>query len=314
MVNKTIKIHNLIIKKNNYTKKQKQNIVNKIKPITKEEAIKDFIKLRDISPKILKSSLLERVGNNTVDYFTFCDRLETTGNKGINFYDFYQNRRAFSKKAYVKKYVKYEHELSSHTNNEKIHYRLFNLYFGSINIFRPIVAMSVYAKYKPTSILDITMGWGGRAIGAAALDIPHYIGIDLNTDLKVKYDKLEETLKPYTKTQFQFIFKDALSVDYNKLNYDMVFTSLPYYSIEVYNHMKIYKTKEEWDKNFYKPLIKKTYKHLKKGGVYILNIPDEIYKNNCIPLLGVADNKIVLKKSTRNIGKYKEYMYVWIKS
>jgi hypothetical protein len=309
----TIKIHKLTIKKNNYTRKQKQSIVNKIKPITKEEAIADFIKLRKISPEIIKSPSLERVGNIAVDYFTFSDRVGTTGNKGINFYDFYQNRNVFFKKPYVKKYLKYEENLSSKTTDEKKHYRLFNLYFGSINIFRPIIAMSIYTKYKPTSILDMTMGWGGRAIGAAALDIPHYIGIDLNTDLKMKYNELENVLKPYTKTEFQFIFKNALSVDYSKLNYDLVFTSPPYYSVEKYNHMKMYKTKEDWNEKFYKPLITETYKYLKKGGFYILNVPDEIYKNNCIPLLGVADTKIELKKSTRNVGKYKEYLYIWRK-
>lgn len=314
-MSKTIKIHKLIIKKNNYTKKQKQKIASKIKNITEEEALEEFKNLKEMSLKIIKNPALERLGNNTVDFFTFKERLETIGNKGINFYDFYKNRVAFSKKKYIKNYLKYENDINQkkEKNKEKIFYKIFDLYFGSIKIFRPIIAMSVYNKYKPTTILDMTMGWGGRAIGAAALNIPNYIGIDLNFDLKPCYKKLEKMLLPHTKTQFQFIFKDALSVDYSKLNYDMVFTSPPYYSIEVYNHMKLLPTIEDWDKNFYKPLITETFNHLKKGGVYILNIPDEIYKNNCIPVLGVADNKILLKKSTRNIGKYKEYLYVWCK-
>ena len=309
----TIKIHNITIKRNNYTRRQKQQIAQTIKPITRDEAISDFNELRArcASARRCAAPGLDRVGNTVVDYFTFRERLETVGNKGINFYDFYNNRRAFSRKKYVRKFLALEGERGAAA--EKLYYRLFNFYFGSINAFRPRVAMSIYAQYRPQTVLDMTMGWGGRAIGAAALDVPRYIGIDLNRNLRAPYAELERALAPHTKTKFDFRFCDALTVDYSKLDYDMVFTSPPYYSIEVYQNMKNHETKEEWNEAFYRPLIEKTYAHLKRGGVYALNVPSEVYESACVPILGAAKRRIALKKSTRNIGKYGEFIYIWIR-
>jgi hypothetical protein len=77
--------------------------------------------------------------------------------------------------------------------------------------------------------------------------------------------------------------------------------------------MKNYPTKEEWNAAFYRPLIEKTYKNLAAGGVYILNVPVEVYEANCVPLLGAAKERISLPKSSRGIGSgtEKEYIYVW---
>ena len=41
----------------------------------------------------------------------------------------------------------------------KVWWRIFNTYYGPINIFKPTIAMSVYCRYKSKSILDPTMGW-----------------------------------------------------------------------------------------------------------------------------------------------------------
>jgi 16S rRNA G966 N2-methylase RsmD len=99
--------------------------------------------------------------------------------------------------------------------------------------------MDIYNRFKPTSILDFTMGWGGRLVGACAMDIPSYIGIDLNKNLIKPYEEMVKTLKELgTKTEIKLIFKDALKVDYSKLNYDCVFTSPPYYNIELYTGTK----------------------------------------------------------------------------
>ena len=132
-------------------------------------------------------------------------------------------------------------------------------------------------------------------------------------------DKLKEL---GTKTEIQLMFKSALDVDYSKLKYDMVFTSPPYYNIEIYKGT-IKQSKEEWDENFYKPLFEKTYKFLENNGHYILNIPNEVYERVCIPLLGKADILFPLKKmnrqgSTSRTGKaidnkYDEFIYIWKK-
>ena len=98
--------------------------------------------------------------------------------------------------------------------------------------------MELYSRFKPKSVLDFTMGWGGRLVGACALDVPNYIGIDSNKQLKEPYQRMVKLLnKLGTNTKINLMFKDALKVDYSKLDYDCVLTSPPYYNVEVYEGM-----------------------------------------------------------------------------
>jgi len=66
------------------------------------------------------------------------------------------------------------------------------------------------------------------------------------------------------------------------------------------------------NEKFYKPLFTNTYKYLKVGGYYILNINKEIYDSVCLELFGSAHESFSLKKSKRQ-NDYMEYIYVWHK-
>lgn len=289
----------------------KDKIAKKIKNITEEEAIKDYEHLKEIDLKKVTNET--RIGNKFVDYFTFRQRLETIGVKGFSYFDFIKDTE-YHKKKYIKNLLDYQ----KGDDKEVALYRIFKLHAGSIGLFKPLTAMEIYKRFKPTSILDFTMGWGGRLVGACALDIPNYTGIDTNKSLKEPYKKMTKLLKQLgTNTKIKLMFKDALKVDYSKLNYDLVLTSPPYRNLEIYEGMKT-KTDEEWNTEFYIPLFTKTYRHLKKGGYYILNIPKEIYENVCINLLGKANIKIPLKKKAhpkKNTSDkdYTEFLYVWYK-
>ena len=87
------------------------------------------------------------------------------------------------------------------------------------------------------------------------------------------------------------------------------------YSVELYEGTSE-KTDEEWEQDFYIPLFTKTYKHLKRGGYYALNVPQKLYESVCIDLFGPAKIKIPLKKKAHPKNKltkkgYNEYIYVW---
>jgi 16S rRNA G966 N2-methylase RsmD len=172
--------------------------------------------------------------------------------------------------------------------------------------------MEIYAKYKPTTVLDFCAGWGGAAVAASALSIPKYIGIELNNSLIQPYKQLTEFLKERSKTEVQMIFDSALNVDYSKLEYDFVFTSPPYYFIQKYENNTEYVSKKEMDSAFYIPLFSNTYANLKPGGIYALNINKEIYENVCIKLFGPAHDSYPYKKSKRQ-NNYNEIVYVWKK-
>ena len=304
-------------KKNNYTKRQKQIISNKIYDLTEKDVLDDFNKLREIGCAYHKD--LSIVGNKVVNKYTLIERLNSKGKQNISFYDLYKNKNYVKTKPFVKKMVDFYKKHRATYNDAKVFFRISNLYYSSISIFKPFIAMKIYCIYKPTSILDFTMGWGGRLVGACALDIPNYIGIDSNNNLRQPYTEMTKFLNKNSKTNIKLFFQDALSIDYSKLSYDLVLTSPPYYDIEIYgtqenNDLKHKKTMEEWNNEFYIPIIEKTFKYLKKGGHYCLNIPKDLYKNVAIKLLGKPSTKIVMPKSKRtNEETYQEFIYIWKK-
>jgi hypothetical protein len=305
-------LHGVNIYRNTYSASRKREIANIIKPIDDSKALADFIKLRETD---LSDIGLSRVGNNTVDRFTYPERLNTTGNKNITFYDFYFNRNKFKEKAYVKRtidFCKGENSVVKHPL--KIWIRIFTLYFGSVNLFRPLIAAKIYELFRPSSVLDFTMGWGGRLIGAMATDVPNYLGIDSNVHLKRPYNDMMKLISPYSKTKASFIFENALDIDYSVIKYDMAFSSPPYYDTEIYgdNTAPIYSSHKQWDDQFYRPLFGRIFAGLAKKGTLCLNIPVEIYVNVCIPLLGEADAVLSFEKKARP-NKYTEFIYVWRK-
>jgi len=310
------------LKNPKYSLKEKENIVQQINPITIEQAEKSFRDLQHLKCKgAIAASASIQTGNDVVDKFTFMERLNTKGHVGIDFYTFWYNRKYFSKIGYIQNMLEY-YRSRDISEIRKWKY-IFNLYFSSISIFRPVMAMEVYCKYTPKiAILDPTMGWGGRLIGACALNLPKYIGIDSNVYLDEPYRKMMDFVADKTTTKIEVFFQDALTIDYSQLNYDMVFTSPPYYNIEIYRtnsnslQKEEKKTKEEWNTEFYKPLFEKTWENMQTPGYYCLNIPAEIYEDCCIPVLGKYFRKIALKKQMRKksaANKYSEYIYIWEK-
>ena len=82
-------------RKNNYTMKQRSNISNQIYDITDQDVFDDFTKLVEIGCE--KHAALSKVGHDVVNRFTAVERLNTVGNKGINFYDVWFNKKRLKK-------------------------------------------------------------------------------------------------------------------------------------------------------------------------------------------------------------------------
>jgi tRNA1(Val) A37 N6-methylase TrmN6 len=302
---------------NTYCIEEKQQIAQQIKPITLERATEDFEQLRKIGFNAGNTSSRSRIGNDCVDYFTFAERLNTKGKYNANFYDFLQNIEEFKKKKFIQNMLIYYENVKNknQTKNQYVVYKeVYNICISAINLFRPLVAMEIYARFRPKCVLDFTCGWGGRLIGACALNVPKYIGIDINKNLESDYQKMTHFLKDKTTTDISLYFEDAVTFDYSSLEeYDMVFTSPPYFFLEKYSKNKNYESKASMKTNFYEPLFKKTYESLKKGGVYCLNVNHEIYTDICVGLWGEADEEIPLKKSKRQ-NEYSESIYIWFHS
>jgi len=309
-----------------YDDLEKIDIAKQLKEHTEETASKDFKRLSTaVSTDLNAIKPLSPVGLKFIEFFVHTELLSTQSKYGISFYDFWYNRDFYmSRDASTLKLIDSIKTNKPYLTETKIGKQVFNLYYGGISIFRPTTAAKLYNYLKPKCILDFTMGWGGRLVGAAILNIPKYIGVDYNTNLEKPYNRMCEHLHLETTTEIELHFKDALTIDYSKMDYDMVFTSPPYYNKEIYGGKKTYKTNEEWDEKFYNPIFKATWDGLKKDGYYCLNIPQCIYDKICVPLFGEAVELIELKKYSRikpdretkqfNVGqKYKEYIYIWKK-
>lgn len=298
---------------------EKQIIANKIKCISEEDVKNDYEMLKNMVTAVEFNERC-RVGNNIVDFFTFRERLETRGKYNINFYDFFTNIEEFKKKKFIQTMLTY-YETTKNARGLKNEYvvlkEVYNICISAINIFRPLVAVEVYQRFKPTRILDFSAGWGGRAVGAAVCNIS-YFGIDINAGLHDPYNKMSAFLNSNTSSSassfINLLIADAVSFDYSTIvpGYDMAFTSPPYYFIEKYSHNENYASKDDMDQKFYIPIFSNTYKHLLPGGHFVLNVNKEIYERVCLALFGPAEQTMSCKKSKRQ-NDYREMIYIWKK-
>jgi predicted RNA methylase len=295
----------------------KELIVKSIKNISLETVEREMNKLiKNGSNNMADLSPLSRVGNNIVDYFTFKQRLETRGKYNVNFYEFVANIDEFKKKKFIQNMLTYYKDVKN-KNNTKTEYtvlkEVYNICISAINIMRPLTCMEIYKRFNAKRVLNFCAGWGGSTIAAAACNIEAFYGVEINSDLKVPYDKMVPYLKTKSQTNIEIFICDAATFDYSALKYDTVFSSPPYYFIEKYANNPFYRSKTEMDENFYIPVFSKTYTALQKGGHYIINVCKEVYDRVLVKLFGEAHILIPYKKFKRQ-NDYSESIYVWLKN
>ncbi len=204
-------------------------------------------------------------------------------------------------------------------------YECFRINLGSIVMFKSTTAKYLYKKYGASHVLDPTAGWGGRMLGAWALDID-YTGIDTNLELQPAYDgmidflnkeqELDTELFETQTSQLKMIFKSCLDVDFSKIPYDMVLTSPPYINLELYEHMDPWQSDELFYKDFFLPLFEKCLKHIKIGGNVCFNISPKMYEDALKHGLPECDSEEdLLQQLGQQKGKKKQdKIYIWQKS
>lgn len=340
--NKTKKIKRKTNKKGNKENK-KENKKNKTKKdrkwsdtrypyrnITKKEAIKEFLRLREIAQDNINPR--SHIGNKTVDWGTERMRRKTKY-RNRSFVELWKNKKKRDK---LLQFAKRIHRDYKYTVDRSLR-NAIDLQWGTVNTMRPASAIQMYKKYKATSVLDFTAGWGARMIAAMALDID-YIGIDSNQSLKPGYDKIINLLKPYTKSKVKMVWKEAQKVNIAKLpKYDYVFTSPPYEYLEVYEHMTNYENKNNQIKQPYSsqniklddsakfydefivPTMKSAYKHLPKNRHMCVNMPDMMYekiKKRWKPMTSLEEYQLVKRPGSnwnKSQRRGKELIFCWKK-
>jgi tRNA1(Val) A37 N6-methylase TrmN6 len=303
------------------------NIAKQIRNITKEDAILSFERLKELNCNINPG--LNHAGIKALDYIFLKHRIKAKTKSGISFYDAIRNKKMSQS---LLKYVKrWKHKTITKKNMVNLKYDIFQLIYGSVNQFRPGVAKWIYCLLgAKKGILDISAGWGGRCLAAISLGIP-YIGVDANTNLKKSY---EQMIKMYAggggEGGVKMIFSPAEKVDFSKFEYDLIFTSPPYFTLEKYENMPVYGSKKEFLDVFFIPVILSAWRYLKVGGKMALNMPEEMFEaiRDYLPKLS---KKIYMKLKSRDAGDKNqrggeiedvieggaergEYIFVWTKT
>jgi hypothetical protein len=293
-------------------------LAKRVRGITKQEAVASYQALCAISPT---ENMRSRVGLDALDYFFLGHRLKAKTKRHLSFYDAMRDPDLVEKLTeLVVKYKKKPLRDYDETGLLKAQYQVFQLYYGTINQFRPVVAKWIYQRFTPrVGILDISAGWGGRALAAMSLGIP-YVGVDANAKLKPAYERLL-SLEPGAKVRM--IFRPAEEVSFANLSYDLVFTSPPYFMLEEYEQMPAYGSKQGFIDRFLIPVVMKAWAHLLVGGHMALNMPEEMYEA-VRPHLPKIKERLALPLSNRhpvNTAKGQtlgeedkerhEWIYVW---
>lgn len=299
------------------------DISNKLRYITENEAVKSY---NDLKKKPSLKTDFSRVGLIALDYFFLNHRIKAKTKKGnISFYEAIKNEKMIERlNILVERCKKKKINEYDDVGLLKAQYQMFQLYYGSVNQFRPMIAKYVYTMLNPKiGILDFSSGWGGRLLGAMSMNIP-YIGIDANTELENSYKKMIDTYSPTS--DIQMIFKPSENVDFSKFKYDLIFTSPPYFMVEIYENMPLYKSKQDFLTTFFIPVVMSAWNNLTNGGNMALNIPKEMYdaiksylpklnKTFMLPLANKhpKDSAIGNKLGEEDKERY-ELIYVWNKA
>jgi DNA modification methylase len=171
-------------------------------------------------------------------------------------------------------------------------------------------------------ILDFSSGWGGRCLAAMSLGIPYY-GFDANKKLQTSYSKMVRTLDP--DAAVQMTFQPSETADFSKLQYDLVFTSPPYFTLEEYEGMPKYDKDQGFLDVFFLPVLRKAWSGLQSGGHLALNMPADMYKpvRKCLPNLWKklkmplmdrhAEEAVLGSDLEKGATERFEYIYVWKK-
>jgi hypothetical protein len=162
--------------------------------------------------------------------------------------------------------------------------------------FPPFHAKFFADRYLPhdrdSIVVDPCAGWGGRLIGTLCVKRSHrvsYYATDPNERLQDAYAGLTRRATIWLKRDIQaprvakvfprpfenWIRTKSARRLYGKV--DMVMTSPPYFSAEVYDtslkqSARHYDNYELWCEKFYRPLIQGAFDLLRPNGVFVLNV------------------------------------------
>jgi hypothetical protein len=171
----------------------------------------------------------------------------------------------------IKKGVKHtngdiSHDISSYTLRE-------SMYAVKVKAF--------FDMFRVTRVLDFSAGWGDRLIAALATHtVKTYVGFDPNLALKKGHDDIIHTFGSREKGQYRVRYEpfEQAVLDASQ-TFDMIFTSPPYFNLEVYSDdasqsISSFNESNAWVNGFLLTSILKAWDVLDVHGHMVLHIAD----------------------------------------
>jgi len=163
--------------------------------------------------------------------------------------------------------------------SESVMRSLLRRYTGTqcVSNFRPTAAACLYSHFAfpGAMVWDMSMGYGGRILGAIISDI-NYIGTD---PAEKTFKGLQEIKKDFGKSERHYFLNKCGSEVFQpkEESLDFAFTSPPYFNWEQYGEedgqsFKQYDGAEAWNNGFLRTTIQNAYRGLKKGKYMGLNV------------------------------------------
>ena len=163
--------------------------------------------------------------------------------------------------------------------SESVMRSLLRRYTGTqcVSNFRPTAAACLYSHFAHPGAMvwDMSMGYGGRILGAIISDI-NYIGTD---PAELTFKGLKEIKKDFGRENRHYFLNKCGSETFvpKEDTLDFAFTSPPYFNWEQYGDeagqsFNQYSGNEEWNNGFLRTTIQNAYIGLKKGKYMGLNV------------------------------------------
>lgn len=221
--------------------------------------------------------------NSLTDYFTEGERIKCNFRSYLSPHDYFiSNYNEISE--IFKLENKNKHGLVKNLDIVRFKDYMFN-HIKFCNNFRISIILTILNIFKPKKWLDISAGWGDRLISSLLYGVEEYFACDPNKDLQVGYNQIINTLCPDNKkNNFTIIPNGFENITIPHRNYDIIFTSPPFFDTEIYSTYESdsiikYKTIDVWYDRFLLYSIKKAITYLSNDGYLILymDFTDESY-------------------------------------
>ena len=151
--------------------------------------------------------------------------------------------------------------------------------------FKPSLAKHIIEFFGAKKVLDFSAGWGERMLGAMAAQVEEYLAFDPNLTLQAGHSLALRTHgTPAQQENFHIRYEpfESSSLSPEDFSADLVFTSPPFFNLEVYTtqeHAKGQSTQSHkgvnaWLVKFLFQALKKAWSCLSRGGHMALHYSD----------------------------------------